>query len=57
MCIRDRFLAGRIRFTDIYQVIEQTRMATTFVPDPGYDDYVAVNSEARAKADEIIKTL
>lgn len=51
------FLAGRIRFTDIYQVIEQTRTSTTFVASPGYDDYVAVNSEARAKADEIIKSL
>lgn len=51
------FLTGRIRFTDIYQVIEQTRTSTTFVASPGYDDYVAVNSEARAKADEIIKSL
>ena len=51
------FLDGRIGFTDIYHVIERTRLVTTFVSQPDYDDYVAVNSEARAKAAEIIKSL
>lgn len=51
------FLGGQIRFTDIYPVIERTRAATSFVAHPDYDDYVAVNGEARAKAAEIIKTL
>ncbi len=42
-----RFLAGQLRFLDIYNVIEATLAATPFVAAPGYDDYVATNAEAR----------
>lgn len=51
------FLAGQIRFLDIYRVIESTLGTTSFVAKPTYNDYVAVNTEARAKAAEAIKSL
>lgn len=51
------FLAGRIRFTDIYKTIMNTLENTTFIAEPGYDDYVAVNAEACAKASEYIDKL
>lgn len=51
------FLEGKIRFTDIYQTIITTLENSTFVATPGYEDYVAVNAEARAKASEYIDKL
>ena len=51
------FLEGKIRFTDIYQTIITTLENSTFVAAPGYEDYVAVNAEARAKASEYIDKL
>lgn len=51
------FLDGRIGFNDIYTIIERTLAATDFVAAPAYEDYVASNAEARAKASEIITTL
>lgn len=51
------FLSGKIRFTDIYQTIITTLENTTFIAAPGYEDYVAVNAEARAKASEYIDKL
>lgn len=52
-----RFLAGDIRFLDIYRIIEATLASTSFTANPTYDDYVAVNAEARAKAAEAITKL
>lgn len=51
------FLQGKIRFTDIYKTITNTLESTTFIAVPQYGDYVAVNSEARAKASEYIAKL
>lgn len=51
------FLQGKIRFTDIYKTITNTLENTTFIAVPQYGDYVAVNSEARAKASEYIAKL
>lgn len=51
------FLQGKIRFTDIYKTITNTLESTTFIAVPEYEDYVAVNSEARAKASEYIAKL
>ena len=51
------FLKGQIRFLDIYRVIESTLQSTGFIASPAYEDYVAVNSQARAKAQEIIKKI
>ena len=47
------FLAGNIKFIDIYRIIEQTLSSTTFIAHPEYDDYVAVNDEARRRAAEM----
>lgn len=49
------FLDGKLAFSDIYTVIERTLGATTYIPTPTYDDYVAVNTEARRRAHEFIK--
>ena len=49
------FLEGRIKFGQIYGVIERTLGAVPYVAAPEFDDYVATNAEARAKAAELIK--
>lgn len=46
------FLRGDISFTDIYAIIENTLSSVGYIAEPDYDDYVATNSEARAKAQE-----
>ena len=46
------FLGDRLRFADIYGVIVATLQRASFVADPGYDDFVASNAEARALAEE-----
>lgn len=46
------FLHDRISFHDIYRVIESTLASVAHIADPNYDDYVATNAEARAKAEE-----
>lgn len=51
------FLAGKLRFLDIHTVISATLSATPFVSRPGYDDYVATNSEARRIALAEVKRL
>ncbi len=49
------FLQNKIKFTDIYTIIERTMERSPQVERPGYDDYVASNTEARARAAEFIK--
>ena len=51
------FLQDKIRFTDIYHIIEKTMETVPHVEHPGYDDYVATNAEARAVAGEIASRL
>jgi len=51
------FLEDRIAFGDIYPVIERTITTTPFVATPSYKDYVDTNTEARARASEIVKSL
>ena len=48
------FLQNRIRFTDIYRIIEKTMELAPFVEHPTYEDYVVSNTEARARADSLI---
>lgn len=48
------FLKDEIGFNDIYRIIESTLSRASFVASPGYDDYVAVNGEARAIAAELV---
>jgi 1-deoxy-D-xylulose-5-phosphate reductoisomerase len=49
------FLQDKIRFTDIYRIINKTMEQVPHVAHPGYDDYVASNAEARALANELVE--
>ena len=49
------FLENKIRFTDIYRIIEKTMAAVQHVDRPTYDDYVASNTEARNIAERLIE--
>ncbi len=51
------FLRDEIRFTDIYRVIMHALERATRVASPTYDDYVAVNAESRALAQDFINTI
>lgn len=51
------FLAGKMRFTDIYRLIVQTLEQVPLTAEPEYEDYVATNSEARRKAQEIAERI
>ncbi|MDE6264091.1 MAG: 1-deoxy-D-xylulose-5-phosphate reductoisomerase [Paramuribaculum sp.] len=51
------FLAGRIKFLDIYRIITNTLDSTEFIQHPTYADLVEVNTQARARAMETIKTI
>ncbi len=44
------FLQDKIRFTDIYRIIEKTMEQVPHVKCPTYEDFVASNDEARAIA-------
>ena len=56
MCIAvAAFLQNKIKFIDIYKIIEQTLAWAPFVEAPGYLDYVNSNAEARAFAASLIK--
>ena len=47
------FLEDRIKFTDIFKIIEKTMEQTTHVKQPGYEDYVATNAAARSIAEQL----
>ena len=49
------FLQNKIKFIDIYKIIEQALAWAPFVEAPGYLDYVNSNAEARAFAASLIK--
>lgn len=51
------FRQGRIRFVDFYPIIMQCIESVAYIAEPGYDDFVATNAEARAYATEIITKL
>jgi 1-deoxy-D-xylulose-5-phosphate reductoisomerase len=44
------FLQDKIKFTDIYRIIEQTMAQAPHVAHPTHEDYVASNADARARA-------
>lgn len=48
------FLAGKIKFTDIYRIIESSLSHMPFIANPAYDDYVRSNAETRAYASSIL---
>ncbi len=51
------FLAGRITMGSIYRTIETTLRRAQFLANPGYDDFIASNSEARAIAASYVDSL
>lgn len=51
------FLQDKIRFNDIYNTIANTLEATSFIALPQFEDYVAINEEARRRASEFISKL
>lgn len=51
------FLAGKIKYIDIANVIQQTLARATFVATPSVDDYALSNDESRRIAEEIVKGL
>ena len=48
------FLAEKIGFNDIYDIIVDTLEAMPYIANPAYADYVASNAEARARAAEMV---
>ncbi len=44
------FLQDKIGFLDIARINEQTMHATQFIKDPSYEDFVAIDLEARRRA-------
>lgn len=51
----DSFLRQKLRFVEIYPLIMEVLMQMTVMSDPGYDDYVNTNAEARRKASELVE--
>ena len=47
------FLQDKIKFTDIFKIIEKTMEQTPHVKQPGYEDYVATNAAARSIAEQL----
>lgn len=51
------FLAGKLRFTDIYSVISSVIEAHDPVSEPGLDDIISADQWARRKAAEVVAVL
>ena len=49
------FLQDKIKFTDIYRIIENTMEKAPHIKHPTYEDYVASNANARAIAERLAK--
>ena len=47
------FLQDKIKFTDIFKIIEKTMEQTPHIKQPGYEDYVATNAAARSIAEQL----
>lgn len=50
----DAFLAGQIGFLDISVIIEETLDTAYFKKNPGYDDYIQTDMEARKIASQLV---
>ncbi|HTX89292.1 MAG TPA: 1-deoxy-D-xylulose-5-phosphate reductoisomerase [Bacteroidales bacterium] len=50
------FLEDRITFLGMPELVEKCMHSVTFVAHPGYEDYIASDSEARIRAREFIKS-
>ncbi len=53
----EAFLENRIGFLDIPEVIEQCMQHTSFIQNPGLDDYTETDRVVRQKAKEFIKAI
>ena len=51
------FLQDKIRFTDIYTIVEKTIEQSPLVEHPTYEDYVASNADARCRASHLVDEL
>ena len=51
------FLQDKIKFTDIYKIIEQTMEQAPHMAHPNHEDYVASNADARARASRLVEKL
>lgn len=51
----EAFLQEKIRFTDIFRINEQTMEMTSLIANPTYEDYVAIDEEARRIAASLCK--
>ena len=49
------FLADRIGFMQMPEVVAEAVARNRFIASPTYDDYVATNAEIRKIAEELIK--
>ncbi|MDR2126289.1 MAG: 1-deoxy-D-xylulose-5-phosphate reductoisomerase [Prevotellaceae bacterium] len=50
----DAFLTDKINFLQIASIIEKTMNSTTFIKKPDINDYIATDTEARKKANELL---
>lgn len=48
------FLEDKIRFNDIARLNEKIMNSSSFIAKPSLEDYIATNTEARAKASELV---
>lgn len=48
------FLNGKIKFTDIYRIIEKSLAENKYIKSPEYEDYVETNAEIRKFATTLI---
>ncbi|MDI3520982.1 MAG: 1-deoxy-D-xylulose-5-phosphate reductoisomerase [Anaerophaga sp.] len=51
----EAFLASRIGFVQMSNIIEQTMLKATYVEKPGFSDYLESDREARALAADLVK--
>ena len=51
------FLQDKIKFTDIYTIIEKTMEQAPCVEHPAYEDYVSSNAEARERAERLVQQI
>jgi 1-deoxy-D-xylulose-5-phosphate reductoisomerase len=51
------FLQDKTGFLQMSDVIEETMQTGTFIATPSYEDYIQTNTEARIKAEELIKKI
>lgn len=50
------FLQDKIRFTDIFHIIDKTMAQARLIKRPTYDDYVVSNDEARTFATQLVQS-